>query len=343
MIPAHINCPQCQKPSLVLWCFQEKAFYDHCLLSLSNPQSISEYQLLFIPRRDESNKWVQLQNPDFGFLRKFVDAFLRPAKNPQLKPFLTKTPRSIIFLLKMMESITPKIPDPNDPILAPRLEMITQKAHQISEEIKKERLMISLISNPDKRANYTRKIKELERNLDTLEEEKDKLLTGDDPDLTRIRAIKRLKKDFELWDKGLLEIELSTKVHHVYWQLLKPTGDSWQELIEHFRYLENSIGKKYDQNRLKYLYDFKHDEIYVGRSAFEGYVVICFNRAETVVLECPRVGNALYLMKLDEWKFLSQHSKSELLSKYPEKIEHILHSESYEYEVERRFRNRGIN
>lgn len=165
-----------------------------------------------------------------------------------------------------------------------------------------------------------------------------------DAELSRIRnhAINRLKRDFALWNKGLLPVELSMPVHRVYWELLKPEGDSWDELIRHFRYLENSRNEHYETSRLKPLIDLKPDKIYVGRASFEGYVVFCYDRGQTAVLECPRVGNALYLMKLDEWKFLSQQSKKELLFQHSDHVERIAHTGNYRYEITLRLRERGI-
>ena len=54
------------------------------------------------------------------------------------------------------------------------------------------------------------------------------------------------------------------------------------------------------------------DDIYIGRASFEGYVVFVFKKVNAAALDCPKVGNALYLMDADKWKFLSQLSKTEL-------------------------------
>ena len=325
---------------------QEKAVCDECLLLFIPSRNTVDYQLLIAPRQNENNEWVQMDAPEFRFLREFVDAFLRPEKYPNLKPFVTKTPRSIDSILKIMDSMVPRIPDAsNDPAFAASVEAIEHKIKRTEEEISRERTILSVVRKSNKHANHTRTLHELEHRLVALDEERSRLMKGDDPDLAEIQthAIKRLKRDFILWDKGLLEVELSMPVHRVYWELLKPTGDSWEELIRHFRYLENSRNEQYDVNRLKCLYDFKPDTIYVGRASFEGYVVFCYKRGETAALECPRVGNAFYLMKLDEWKFLSQQSKTQLLSQHRQDVERIIHSGDYEYEIKRRLTNRGVD
>ena len=50
-----------------------------------------------------------------------------------------------------------------------------------------------------------------------------------------------------------------------------------------------------------------------GHDEFEGYIVFLFEQRGQAFLECPKVGNALYVMKADEWRFLSMESKSELM------------------------------
>ena len=57
----------------------------------------------------------------------------------------------------------------------------------------------------------------------------------------------------------------------------------------------------------------------------EGYVVFVFKGRNMAALDCPKVGNALYVMEANKWKFLSQMSKTELLRFHREEIRRVVH------------------
>ena len=51
----------------------------------------------------------------------------------------------------------------------------------------------------------------------------------------------------------------------------------------------------------------------MGSGGFEGYIAFTFADTDNVLLECPMVGNAIYVLGAD-WKRLSRMSKGELLN-----------------------------
>ena len=64
--------------------------------------------------------------------------------------------------------------------------------------------------------------------------------------------------------------------------------------------------------------------IYVGIDEFEGYFVFYFPDELTAILECPIVGNAIYIIKGD-WQTLSQLNKRELLTDYQMNVRRVIH------------------
>ncbi|HTV39858.1 MAG TPA: hypothetical protein VMF08_04740 [Candidatus Sulfotelmatobacter sp.] len=131
-----------------------------------------------------------------------------------------------------------------------------------------------------------------------------------------------------------LQIGSEVPVKYVPWILLEPTDTTWQTLVRYYSSLSTIRREEYDFERLKFSYDFKPNEIYLGKAAFEGYVVFCFAVNGRVVLECPRKGNAIYLMTLDSWKPLSQKSKTELLHSHRREVRRVIHSDQWRYELE---------
>jgi hypothetical protein len=67
------------------------------------------------------------------------------------------------------------------------------------------------------------------------------------------------------------------------------------------------------------------NETYVGIAEFEGYVVSCFSRAATAVLDCPVMGNAIYVFG-ENWKYLSRLTKSDLLNGRRRDFDRIIHN-----------------
>jgi hypothetical protein len=126
------------------------------------------------------------------------------------------------------------------------------------------------------------------------------------------------------------------------WRILPP-GHTWKEIIRHYESLQSIRHEEYDASRLKFTYDLKPDDVYVGVEEFEGYVVFVFQHGQTAVLECPKVGNAIYLMDAAKWKFLSQLSKTELLEDFSNVIERVPHVGFYwRLRLKRVLRRRGV-
>lgn len=335
------KCPRCQKECLFLWCRETQAFCDDCATRLgsSDFKEFSTFRLLVDPRQSATGSWHQPEDIDFGKLREFVEGCMRPQSARQMASFLIQTPRAIAAIIDILESMLP----------APLAQKEERAVNNVDTEIYKltiaiyqEERLIALTRKASKIRARMKHIKGLRARLATLESGDITAGASNEMNKIRSRAVQRLKRDFELWQRGALEVHFSVPVHRVHWQLLKPSGDSWQELVRHFEYLSKVRNESYDIERIKTVHDFEPDEIFVGSQSFEGYVVFCFKIGETAVLECPKVGNALYMLDLKQWRTLSQLSKTELLTHHTREAKRLIHSSAWASELGLEFRSRGI-
>lgn len=133
------------------------------------------------------------------------------------------------------------------------------------------------------------------------------------------RAIKNRSLQASMTPKKVQHIQVS-------WKILPPGAPPFDRILTHFQQLqEKNKHIEYDNTRLEKLFTLNPTIIYVGIDEFEGYVVFQFAKTGISVLECPIVGNAIYVLKQD-WKYLSKLSKRELLEEHRTSVIRIIHS-----------------
>jgi hypothetical protein len=93
----------------------------------------------------------------------------------------------------------------------------------------------------------------------------------------------------------------------------KIVRDSFLKIVQHFERL-NSKEVTCDIDRLYTVYYMCPDEVRRGVGEFKDYALFCFDAAQIAVLECPIVGNAMYVLD-GNWRVLLGLSKSELRRK----------------------------
>ncbi|MBA3600516.1 MAG: hypothetical protein H0W45_04640 [Acidobacteria bacterium] len=99
-------------------------------------------------------------------------------------------------------------------------------------------------------------------------------------------------------------------VKEIFWDLL-PQGE-WktENLIKTFKDYGWSKDE-FDESRLTQIIKILNPTIcYIGKEKFQGYVVFGFDLSEKVVLECPKYGNAIYIIE-DNWQEITKLSKWE--------------------------------
>lgn len=126
------------------------------------------------------------------------------------------------------------------------------------------------------------------------------------------------------------------------WRLLPnpPTDPS------HFRsYLDRNFGSGYvgglDLERLAFINSLGPSRSAAGRDEFDGYIAFLFDNIALAVLDCPKMGNAIYLLE-DHWAALSRLPKRELLNAG---VKRVIHRgewrERLRHEIRRRGRSQG--
>lgn len=112
----------------------------------------------------------------------------------------------------------------------------------------------------------------------------------------------------------------------IYWKVLPQGSHPFEKILSHFSQLKQKTNNtEYDITRLELIYSLTPNSIFLGIDEFEGYVVFHFVEAKVSVLECPIVGNAIYVLK-DDWKRLSKLTKRELLEEHSNSIIRIVHA-----------------
>lgn len=109
------------------------------------------------------------------------------------------------------------------------------------------------------------------------------------------------------------------------WRLIPPGCYTSSQIKSYFKslYSHKKI-EKYDWNRLETIQSFKPDSTYIGLEAFEGYMLFYFGNKDIAILDCPIIGNAIYILK-KEWNELSRLPKSELIDLHSDKVSRIIH------------------
>jgi hypothetical protein len=115
------------------------------------------------------------------------------------------------------------------------------------------------------------------------------------------------------------------KIERVPWIILPSGGHPFPTLVEYFKSVAQEHHKEFDEDRLERIKSLNPTAIYKGINEFDGYAVFFFNEYDGAILECPFVGNAIYLLK-GEWETLSRLTKRELLEEHPREVVRIIHS-----------------
>ena len=109
----------------------------------------------------------------------------------------------------------------------------------------------------------------------------------------------------------------------VPWVILAPGKEIFETVNIWFDDLrKRKPNRPWLKSRLDYLVRLGPIRVFKGQKDFDGYLVFIFEQMPFAVLECPKVGNAIYLLKGD-WKWLSKLSKREL--KDTPQAERIIH------------------
>jgi hypothetical protein len=165
-----------------------------------------------------------------------------------------------------------------------------------------------------------------------------KHLEGMANDPVHFRAVTRLKR-------MLKELILKQRVAHarrVPWRILPPGRLGARKAAQYFRRLQRLVPELgIQEQRLEFMEKFDSDGVFVGRDSFDGYICFYFSDAKVAVLECPYYGDATYILKGD-WQTLSQFSKHDLLTHFPEETTRVIHTNHFESNFRWRLYRAGV-
>ncbi len=135
----------------------------------------------------------------------------------------------------------------------------------------------------------------------------------------------------------------AASVEHLPWHILPPGEHPFPAILEHLQALaQRHPTVKYDYTRLEKLNGLGPTSICIGTEEFDGYFVFCFQQYFAAVLDCPMVGNAVYLMRENDWSVLCRLTKAELLTQHRGRVRRIVHAGSWFERLRRhltRYRN----
>lgn len=109
------------------------------------------------------------------------------------------------------------------------------------------------------------------------------------------------------------------------WRVLPPGEWSFSEIHAHFQGLRRQHRElPWDLRRLDFARKLKPIETWIGEDEFDGYVIFVFRGTSAALLDHPLKGNACYILRRN-WRDLCRFSKFELLSRYPNAVERVIH------------------
>lgn len=163
----------------------------------------------------------------------------------------------------------------------------------------------------------------------------------------------QLKKNSSNYDKKDVVIlknltmakidEYPIDILKVPWKILPKGENPFDDIKSLFINLQKKKNKViYDLSRLEFIYSMEPTQLYIGQDEFEGYVVFNFSNINISILDCPMVGNAIYIM-FGDWRSMSKSTKAELMSEnyriirivhrgdWKNRLLKILNKESYNF------------
>lgn len=127
------------------------------------------------------------------------------------------------------------------------------------------------------------------------------------------------------------ESNYKLKIQKLSWKLLPKEKWTVEDVVKIFRTysFKRWQNATFDESRLRKIINvLKPNVCYIGEDEFEGYVVFCFNQTEKVVMECPIIGNAVYVIN-GNWQEITKLSKREAKHRYTNCIKTINHNETW--------------
>nr|MDP9475793.1 hypothetical protein [Actinomycetota bacterium] len=293
--------------------------------------------------------WSGCEKMDFGRLRRFIDDSLRELSgpNPDGRPRSKREFLALWGMLRGKIDASDSLAAPPVPAKPPRLPRFAPSKGLKASLDQLERLTAELnaaLADPGvskrSRAKLRRKLSETrdvcERRMKEEKEahereSKNAALRGSDQRILRLRIAKRVRRDIEC----AFEFGDVPATVRLPWRVLPPGELSVGNVLRHYEGLQRRSPRVvYDKERIAKAFSLRPDRCYVGSGEFEGYIVFAFSHTERVLLECPKFGNAIYVIHSD-WRRLSRTTKQDLLLRRSREVTRIVHKGNWFGRVKR--------
>ncbi len=261
-------------------------------------------------------------NKEFARLREYIDACVNPHSAPDhLRSTLTTNPRK---LLEMIDAFDAQLPDTTLPIYPAFTEL---PKPDLSCTPRKR---IPKVLHDWSKQNYRLRVKYesdqhafMHRHVNGVQDYKNSVFQR--------HVLERLRR----------EVQRNT----VNGILLAPERRNWiilphgsEGLSQMHQYCDQLVRRnpnlQIEFSRIEHVYGLSPEATYCGIDEFDGYLVFYFGRPGFAVLECPIVGNALYVIRGD-WVSLSRLSKTDLLRNHSGRVSRIIHKDRWRHELTR--------
>ena len=115
-------------------------------------------------------------------------------------------------------------------------------------------------------------------------------------------------------------------IEELNWVILPEAESAWPRVSRCLEQMKRQHPtKELEPSRLEKIWSLRPSKVFQGKNTFDGYFVCLFD--QRAVLECPWVGNAIYVIRGD-WRKLSQLSKSDLINRHRKEVRRIIHRDS---------------
>jgi len=123
-----------------------------------------------------------------------------------------------------------------------------------------------------------------------------------------------------------IAIQTARITGRVPWHILPPGEHPFPRILAYFQDLQSKHpGVRYDTDRLAKVFGLAPSDCYLGTDEFSGYAAFYFGDLDTAVMESPKWGNAIYVIR-GAWREVSRLSKRELIVNHGPRTERITHS-----------------
>jgi hypothetical protein len=315
-------CPTCSSATILIWARKVSTSTSSlplcktCFVELkkTSRKKSSKYQLHFAPKliHSEPDTWIVSPERQYDFreLKLFIDQCLsQQNRDSDADNFITKDKDVLVQLVDLLCCLVPNL----TPHSFEEFKSINE--FQIAPSIPKKRQeLLTEVLDARTKLRY-------EKYLNTFKRIHQK-------ELQKLELRRRIAARLRNEVLGIGANSHWKGAKKVFCQMLPPGKHPFAYILNHFRSLQYNPGIRYDETRLEKIYGLGPTATYVGTDEFKGYVAFYFEDLHLAVLDCHRVGNAVYVME-EDWQSLSQLSKAALLLNYSDNVERIIHTDRW--------------